>query len=64
MGVITLGTMMFLEHNFPLDRTIAHMVIVAGAGGVGLVSFAALASLLGLKEWRWVSTLIRQRLGL
>jgi putative peptidoglycan lipid II flippase len=64
MGVITLGAMMFLEHSFPLDKTIAHLVIVSGAGGVGLVSFAALASLLGLEEWRWVRALIRQRLGL
>ena len=30
MGVFTLGTMMVLERGFPLDRTIAHMVIVVG----------------------------------
>ncbi len=64
MGVLTLATMMLLERGLPASGTMAHMVIVIGAGGVGLVSFAGLASLLGMEEWRWFSALIRQRLGL
>ncbi len=64
MGVLTLATMMLLERGLPAGGTMAHMVIVIGAGGVGLVSFAGLASLLGMEEWRWFSALIRQRLGL
>jgi hypothetical protein len=38
-------------------------VIVVGAGGAGLFSFAALASWLGLEEWRWIRDLFRQRAG-
>jgi putative peptidoglycan lipid II flippase len=64
MGALTFGTMILLDRGLPVGGTLAHALIVVGAGGVGLVSFAALASLLGLQEWRWVRGLLRQRLGL
>lgn len=63
MGALTFGTMAALEYGLPGGLgIIGRVVIVAGAGGVGLVSFAALASLLGLEEWRWLRDLLRQRL--
>jgi putative peptidoglycan lipid II flippase len=63
MGALTFGTMILLDRGLPVGGTIAHTMIVVGAGGVGLVSFAALASRLGLEEWRWMRSLLRQRLG-
>jgi hypothetical protein len=43
---------------------LAQGLIVAAAGGVGLVSFSMLASLLGLEEWRWLRHLLRARIGI
>jgi hypothetical protein len=62
MGALTLITMVLLDRGLPVGGTLAHLVIVVGAGGIGLVSFAVLASLLRLDEWRWMRDLVRQRL--
>ncbi|MBN2305926.1 MAG: murein biosynthesis integral membrane protein MurJ [Anaerolineae bacterium] len=65
MGTLTFGTAALLAYGLPDGLGMAERaVIVTGAGGIGLVSFAALGSVLGLEEWRWVQQIIRQRLGL
>jgi putative peptidoglycan lipid II flippase len=64
MGALTFGAALLLDHALPLTGTAAHTIIVMASGGVGLVSFAALAAWLGLDEWRWLRDLIRQRVGL
>jgi putative peptidoglycan lipid II flippase len=63
MGLLTFGVMLLLDRALPAGGTAVHTVIVAGAGGVGLISFAALASWLGLEEWRWIRDLFRQWAG-
>jgi hypothetical protein len=62
MGVLTFAAMLLLDRGLPGGGTLAHLVIVMGAGSAGLASFAALASLLGLDEWRWMRSRVRQRL--
>ncbi len=63
MGLLTFAVMTGLDAALPVHGTIGQAIIVAGAGGVGLASFAALASWLGLDEWRWLGSVLRQRLG-
>jgi peptidoglycan biosynthesis protein MviN/MurJ (putative lipid II flippase) len=63
MGVLAFGTASLLEYGLP-EGLLARIVIVGGAGGIGVVAFGALASLLGLEEWRWIRGLLRQRIGL
>jgi putative peptidoglycan lipid II flippase len=64
MGALTFASMILLERGLRVSGTVAHLIIVTGAGGVGLLSFMALASLLRVEEWRWMRDLIGQRLGL
>ena len=63
MGVLTWGVMALMQSGLPAGR-IARGIIVVGAGGVGVVSFVGLSSLLGLEEWRWIRNMIQQRLGI
>ncbi len=62
MGALTFAALLLLDRSLPAGGTLAHLVIVVGAGGIGLVSFAGLASLLRLDEWRWIRDRARQRL--
>lgn len=64
MGALTYTTAYFLGSALELSGTPAYAVIVVGAGGVGLITFALLASWLRLDEWRWLRSLLRRRLGL
>ncbi|MCD4687181.1 MAG: murein biosynthesis integral membrane protein MurJ [Anaerolineae bacterium] len=63
MGALTLGVALLLDAQLSFSGTPAYAVIVLLAGGVGLVSFMALASWLRLDEWRWLRDIVRQRLG-
>jgi len=64
MGLATFLAALLLEAVLPPGLgVIARLIVVVGAGGVGLASFAALASWLALDEWRWMRDLLRQRLG-
>ena len=62
MGVLTYGVAAGLSELVPANL-LGHLLIVVGAGGVGLLAYSALASWLGLDEWRWIRNLARQRLG-
>lgn len=63
MGLLTVIAMTGLDAALPTHGTIGQAILVAGAGGVGLVSFALLASWLGLDEWRWLWLVVRERVG-
>ena len=63
MGVATYATASLLASALP-DSILARVIVVGGAGGVGLAVFAALAMLLKLEEWRWIRDLVRQRIRL
>jgi len=43
-------------------NAIGQALIVLSAGGVGVLTFNALALRLGLEEWRWLGALLRRRL--
>lgn len=62
MGVLTWAVAAGLGEILP-GNWIGHLLIVVGAGGAGLLAYSALASWLGLEEWRWIRGLVRQRLG-
>ena len=66
MGLIAFGVMALLTMGLPdgLNRTLTQLIIVGAAGGIGVVTFGVLASLLKLDEWRWMIDLARQRFGL
>lgn len=64
MGALTFAAALLLDAALPDSLgVLARLVTVAGAGGVGLVSFSGLASVLGLEEWAWIRGLVRQKLG-
>lgn len=62
MGVLTWGIAAGLGEILPRNA-LGHLLIVAGAGGAGVLAYSTLASRLGLDEWRWIRNLARQRLG-
>ncbi|NDJ75226.1 MAG: murein biosynthesis integral membrane protein MurJ [Chloroflexi bacterium] len=62
MGVLAFGLATLLGGVLG-DGVIARVIIVGGAGGLGLVAFAVLASWLKLEEWGWIRDLVRQRIG-
>jgi len=61
MGLLTWAIAAGLDEALPRNA-LGHLLIVAGAGGAGLLAYSALASRLGLDEWRWIRDLMRQRL--
>ncbi len=63
MGVATWGAAMLLERVAPAGGTMAHLIVVTGAGGVGVITFSVLASVLHVDEWRWIGSLIWRSLG-
>ncbi|HMM28980.1 MAG TPA: murein biosynthesis integral membrane protein MurJ [Aggregatilineaceae bacterium] len=62
MGVLTYAAAAGLGEVLPRNA-LGHLIVVAGAGGVGLAVYSALASWLGLDEWRWMRGLLRERLA-
>jgi putative peptidoglycan lipid II flippase len=64
MAVATLAAMTLLDRSLPVGGIVAHAIVVAGAGGIGLLTFGALASWLQVDEWRWMRDLARRRIGL
>ena len=63
MGLLAFVTAALLETILPVSGIVARVIIVVGAGGVGLGAFGLLATWLGLDEWRWMRDLVRQRVG-
>jgi putative peptidoglycan lipid II flippase len=65
MGLIAFIVMALLAAGLPegFNTTLTQLIIVIAAGGIGVVTFGVLASLLKLDEWRWMLNLARQRLG-
>jgi putative peptidoglycan lipid II flippase len=61
MGLLTWAIAAGLDEALPRNA-LGHLLIVAGAGGAGLLAYSVLASRLGLDEWRWIRDLMRQRL--
>jgi putative peptidoglycan lipid II flippase len=64
MGLLAFVTAALLETVLPVGGIVARVIVVGGAGGVGLVTFGLLATWLGLDEWRWIRDLVRQRVGI
>jgi len=64
MAVVALGVMTVLDLSLPFGGIMARAILVAGAGGTGLLTFGALASWLHVDEWRWMRDLARHRMGL
>lgn len=64
MAVAILGVMTLLDYSLPVGGVRAQAIVVAGAGGIGLLTFGVLASWLHVDEWRWMRDLVRCRLGL
>ncbi len=62
MGVVTYGAAWGLGVLLPFGGTLASAVIVTLAGAVGVSVFGAMAAWLRLEEWRWLQTLLWQRL--
>lgn len=62
MGLLAFGTLALLSRGLP-DGTLGYLIVVSAAGGVGVLAFGLLASLLKLDEWQWMLNLARQRLG-
>ncbi|MCC6799328.1 MAG: murein biosynthesis integral membrane protein MurJ [Anaerolineae bacterium] len=62
MGVLTYAAAAGLGEVLPRNA-LGHLFVVVGAGGVGLAVYSALASWLGLDEWRWIRGLLRERWG-
>ena len=63
MGVATWGAAALLGGVVPAGGTMAHLIIVTGAGGVGVITFSVLASVLHVDEWRWIGSLIWRSIG-
>jgi putative peptidoglycan lipid II flippase len=64
MAITTVGVMALLEHGLPDGGIMGRAIVVAGAGGIGLLTFGTLASWLKVDEWRWMRDLARRRMGL
>jgi len=60
MGALAYGALLLLEDALPAGGTLATLITVVGAGGVGLLGFAALASAFGLHEWRALLKMVKK----
>ncbi len=63
MGVAAALAEPFLEIFVGTDGVIRETVLLAISGGLSLVVFAGIASLLKIEELAWINRLIRQRIG-
>jgi putative peptidoglycan lipid II flippase len=64
MAAATVGVMTLLDYGLPVGGIMGRAIVVAGAGGIGLLTFGTLASWLHVDEWRWMRDLVRRRVGL
>jgi len=62
MGLLTFGVRLLLETVVTSGGIVTYGAVVIGSGGVGLLTFALLATWLGLDEWRGLIVLLSRRL--
>jgi putative peptidoglycan lipid II flippase len=63
MGLIT-GVIAFGLEQFLPSSLLGYLIVVAVAGGAGMLSFSLLATRLGIEEWHWIRDMVRHRVGL
>ena len=63
MGALTFASAQWLLERFPGQALLSEVMVVGGAGCVGLVVYGALVKWLRIEEVNLFTTLLRRRLG-
>jgi len=63
MGGAAFASAGWLRIHFPGERLLHELIVVGGAGAVGVAVYGALVTLIGVEEVGMLVTLIRRRLG-
>jgi putative peptidoglycan lipid II flippase len=62
MGIGAYGALLALEHLISSGTIFGELIHVVGAGMTGAVIYIMLGNLLGLRELRWMTIFVQQRL--